>query len=149
MMEKQYQEPRRKPKLRVTGPPVEEGEELQRVEAIGKAIGVAALIGRLVTNAEGEPLGHIKDIMINAADSRATLLLLNPEAALGMVNRVVVVPWQGLHLEHSLRRLVLHLSPEQLRNAPAFDVKHVPDMTDPEWVRNTYRYYGYEADWVI
>ncbi len=152
-MEKRYQEPRRqRPTLRIIGrEPSEGGEEteLRPVASTDRVLGLATLIGREVTNTEGRSLGHLKDIMVDAADSRVSFLILNPDIGLGLGNRLVVVPWLELHVEPDLRRLVLDLSHERLRDAPAFDIDHVPDMADREWVTAVYDYYGYQTDWVI
>ena len=81
------------------------------------------LIGTEIRNAENESLGEINDVLL-AEDGRLKAVVVGVGGFLGIAERDVAVPWEGLQVsrdEDQDLTLRLEVSREQLEQAPAFE----------------------------
>jgi sporulation protein YlmC with PRC-barrel domain len=81
------------------------------------------LIGTEVRNAENESLGEINDVLL-AEDGRLKAVVVGVGGFLGIAERDVAVPWEGLQVSRDDDQdltLRLEVSREQLEQAPAFE----------------------------
>jgi hypothetical protein len=117
------------------------------VAAPGQRLVLAAstLIGDEVTNPQGEDLGHIRELMIDARTGRVAYAVLSFGGILGMGDKLFAVPWPFLRLNQQDKTFVLDVSRQRLEEAPGFDKDHWPDMADIGWADAIERYYGAAA----
>lgn len=106
-----------------------------------RIIRLSELLGFDVTNAEGEDLGAIEDIMIDWRQNRIVYPIFSFGGFLGLGEKWFVIPLDQITLDPIERRLVFDVEPEQLENAPGFDALTLPDTADPSWDEKIRRYW--------
>jgi sporulation protein YlmC with PRC-barrel domain len=110
-----------------------------------KLVGVSKasnLIGKKVTNLEGENLGDIKDLVINWRDGGiVAYAVLSFGGFMGVGDKLFAVPWDALILSPNKEHFILNIEKEKLKQAPGFDKDNWPDMTSPDWEQVVYRFY--------
>ena len=95
-----------------------------------------------VYNHKAEPLGNIKELMLDARSGEVNYAVLTFGGFLGMGDRLFAVPWNALTLDTKNKRFVLSVEKDRLKQAPGFDKDKWPDMTDKSWAREIHSYYG-------
>jgi sporulation protein YlmC with PRC-barrel domain len=105
-------------------------------------LSASTLIGDQVINAEGEDLGHIKDIMIDVRNGTVAYAVLSFGGFLGMGDKLFAIPWQRLQLSEKEKRFYLDVDKEMLEEAPSFDKDHWPDMSASSWREEVDVYYS-------
>ena len=106
-----------------------------------KYLSATTLIGDEVKNAQGESLGHLKEIMLNTSDGKISYAVLSFGGVLGMGDKLFAVPWASLMVDHQNKNLVLNVSKDRLKDAPGFDKDHWPNFADPAFVQTLSGYY--------
>jgi len=91
----------------------------------------STFIGSSVTNAQGESLGKIDDLVIDPATGHITYAALSRGSVLGLGGRLFAVSWEALRLQPDGKTFVLDIPKETLANAPGFDKSHWPKQPDP------------------
>jgi sporulation protein YlmC with PRC-barrel domain len=91
------------------------------------------LLGFAVTNAEGEDLGAIEDIMIDWRQDRIVYAILSFGGLLGLGEKWFPIPLDQITLDPLEQRFVVDAEPERLEAAPGFDEADLPDTTNPNW----------------
>ena len=112
-----------------------------------KVLSTSMLTGNKVVNAEDEDLGTIEDLMIDIESGRIAYAVLSFGGFLGVGDKLFAIPWSALSLDAGAKRFVLNVSRELLEQAPGFDKKNWPDMSDPAWGAQIYAYYGSRPYW--
>ena len=105
-------------------------------------MGAGTLIGNDVCNPEYEPLGNVKEIMLDMRSGQIAYAVLSFGGFLGMGEKLFAVPWSALVLDTKNKRFVLDVDKDRLENAPGFDVTDWPDMANKEWEKTIHDYYG-------
>lgn len=100
------------------------------------------LIGITVQNSTGEPVGIVKDLMLNLRDERITYVVLKTGGFLGIGDRLIALPPNVLSGKPSQKVLILNADKESLKNAPAIDRNSWPEMADTQWLSGTYGQYA-------
>jgi len=103
----------------------------------------SSLEGDEVKNAEGENLGHVKDIMIDTDNNRVAYFVLSFGGMLGMGDKLFAIPPEAIRMDKSAECFVLNVEKERLKKAKSFDKDNWPDMADSTFRRNLYQHYGY------
>jgi sporulation protein YlmC with PRC-barrel domain len=115
----------------------------------------SALAHDVVVDAAGEPVGRVREIMLDVPRGRIAYVVLAFEdppddtdrddpVQDGPVRKLFAVPWEALRLDAQRQRLVIDTQRERLRNAPGFDPAHWPSMAQPTWTSALYEFYGVE-----
>src|SRR5438270_13869726 len=107
----------------------------------------STLTGDKVVNTRGDDLGKIDEIMIDIPSGRIAYAVLSFGGFLGLGDKLFAIPWSALNLDASAKTFVLNVSRELLEQAPGFDKKNWPDMSDPAWGAQIYAYYGSRPYW--
>lgn len=116
--------------------------------ASGKAAGVQApsqemraskLIGKKVINAQGDNLGDIDDLMINADNQRVYYAVLTAGGFLGIGDKQLAVPVSRFRTGRD-DQLVLDVDKQRLQQAPSFERKQRPAFDD-NYRRGVDRFY--------
>ena len=110
-------------------------------------LSASTLINDRVTNAVGEDLGKIEEIMLDVPTGRIAYAVLSFGGFLGMGDKLFAIPWEALRLDPESQTFVLDVPREALESAPGFDKHDWPPMADPEWGNAIYAYYGYPPYW--
>lgn len=107
------------------------------------------LIGQDIHNTTDDELGEIKDLVLDPQRARVNYFVLSSGGFLGMGDKLIAVPWEGLQvsLKDKKPRYVLSIAKERLQTAPQFDEKDWRRMSDPAWVQELYTYYGVRPYW--
>lgn len=114
-----------------------------------RVLSSGSLSGDAVTNAEGDQIADIKDLMIDLDSGRVAYVVVSYGGFLGFGDKLFAVPWQAVRVDQDARTLVIDLDEEVLGSAPGFDKDAWPDFADPGWVRQMDDHYGLENDWLL
>ena len=112
-----------------------------------KVLAASTLTGNKVVNVQNEDLGTIEDLMIDIESGRIAYAVLSFGGFLGLGDKLFAIPWSALKLDAVEKRFVLNVSKELLEEAPGFDKRNWPDMSDPAWGVQIDTYYGYKPYW--
>ena len=113
-------------------------EEGQRINAFM----VEKIIGSKVTNLKGEPLGKIKDLVVDIDTGQIMYAVLESGGFLGIGDKLFPVPWESLAALPSEGIFFLNQSKEQMEKAPAFEKDNLPNMGDTQWGEGIFKHYG-------
>ena len=105
-------------------------------------MGADTLLGNDVYNKDGEPLGDIKEFMIDMASGKVAYAVLSFGGLLGMGDKLFAVPWAALALDTANKRFTLNVPKEVLKDAPGFDKSRWTSMSDHTWARGVHKFYG-------
>jgi len=105
------------------------------------------VIGRKVINPQGENLGKVEEVMIDAIPSRVAYAVLSFGGFLGVGDKLFAVPWQALDWNPQQQAFVINADKRFLENAPGFDKNNWPDMSDTTLRTSIYSYYKAEPYW--
>jgi sporulation protein YlmC with PRC-barrel domain len=114
-----------------------------------RVLSAASIIGAKVVNSEGQPLGSIKDLVIDLDDAQIAYAVLSFGGFMGLGDKLFAIPLEALTFDTQAASAVLDVDKEVLRNAPGFDKDHWPNDAQYEagWLRDIYEYYGYSPYW--
>jgi hypothetical protein len=96
---------------------------------------------------EGEDLGKIEDVIIDAPNARVSYAILSFGGFLGMGDKLFALPWVSLFYSPENGNFALKADKELLKRAPGFDRNSWPDLSDPAGRADIYRYYSAEIYW--
>jgi uncharacterized protein YrrD len=105
------------------------------------------VIGRKVVNNQGENLGKVEEIMIDAVPGRVAYAVLSFGGFLGVGDKLFAVPWKSLNYDPQQQAFVINADKKVLEKAPGFDKNNWPDMADTNLRANIYSYYKAEPYW--
>lgn len=105
-------------------------------------LSASTLTGDKVTNAEGEDLGKVEDIMINLDSGEVAYVVLSFGGILGLGDKLHAIPWDALRVDTVNKQVVLNVHKAKLETAPGFDKDHWPDMADPAFHAQIGSHYG-------
>ena len=111
------------------------------------ALSATTITGDRVRNHEGEKLGHLEEIVLDVTNGRVAYAVLASGGFLGLGDKFFAVPWDLLTIDTENEEVVIDVSKESLENAPGFDKDNWPDVNDPSFVDDVYRYYGRDPYW--
>lgn len=106
------------------------------------------IIGEGVVNHEGQDLGKIQEMVIDARAGQVAYAVLSFGGFMGMGNKLFAMPWKAFEFSETEHKLVLNVDRKKLETAPGFDKDAAwPDFADRTWGGDIYKYYGYEPYW--
>jgi sporulation protein YlmC with PRC-barrel domain len=100
------------------------------------------LIGMKVEGTDGKKLGDIKDLVIDSMDGDIDYVVLDYGGFLGVSDKYFAVPWDALRFSDDRKKVLLDVTKKDLKQAPGFDKKNWPDLSNREQVIVIYEYYG-------
>jgi sporulation protein YlmC with PRC-barrel domain len=121
--------------------------QTQPGKTFGLVLGASTLKGDKVVNQQGEDLGKLEELMIDLDRGRIAYAVLSFGGFLGMGDKLFAIPWQAFGVDTVGKKLVLKADKEVLKKATGFDKSNWPNMADPTWGTNVYKYYGYKPYW--
>jgi sporulation protein YlmC with PRC-barrel domain len=101
-----------------------------------------SVIGHTVENQHGKTLGHIEEVVIDAATGDIAYAVLAFGEFLGVGGKLFALPWHVLQQPDKGQTFRLEMTAEQLKKAPGFDKEQWPDMEERHWTDAIHAYYG-------
>lgn len=114
-----------------------------------RLISSAKVAGRRVENAKRDSLGSIEDVMIDKINGKVAYAVLKYGSFLGMGGKLFALPWDVLKYDAERDAYLINIPEERLKNAPSFDEKAWPDLSDRAYGKQVYDYYGTRGDWYM
>ena len=105
------------------------------------------VVGRKVVNPQGENLGKVEEVMLDAVPGRVAYAVLSFGGVLGIGDKLFAVPWNALNYDPQQQAFIINADKRVLENAPGFDKNNWPDMSDTTLRANIYSYYKAEPYW--
>jgi len=105
------------------------------------------LKGKKVTNAAGEDLGQIEDIVTDASSGRILYGVLSFGGLLGVGDKLFAIPWSSMPLSGDSKAFVLNVEKDRLKNASGFAKDRWPNFADEQFATTTYQFYGQTPYW--
>lgn len=106
---------------------------------------------QVVVDAAGAPIGKIGRVAIDPVQGRLNYVTITLSNVAGASGRTIAVPWSALKASRSgeTNELRLNMPADKLQNAPQFKsgTADWTEMSDPNWVRSVYGYYGVDPYW--
>ncbi len=93
-----------------------------------RLVTVRSITHKRVYNREGEPLGEIKDAMIDLESGGITYAALSVGGFLGVGDRLFAVPWTSLDYDDEADCFILDAHKDRLDEAPGFNKSHWPSL---------------------
>lgn len=106
------------------------------------------IIGETVANLQGENVGKILELVIDAGKNRVVYAVLSFGGFMGMRNKLFAIPWEAFKFSETEKKLILNVDREKLVAAPGFEKGDKwPDFKDTIWGESIYNYYNYTPPW--
>ena len=106
------------------------------------------LIGKPVVNPQGERLGEVQDLAIDAERGRVAYAVLTFGGFLGMGDKWFAIPTGALTLPADGKNFILAVDKDRLKTAPGFEKDRWPSMGDSTWSMGVHEYYGVKPYWL-
>ena len=103
-----------------------------------------SITGTDVTNAKGENLGEIKDLMIDTETGTVNYCVLSFGGFLGLGDKYFAVPFEAFSVNSTTEKWVLNIDKDRLKNAPGFDKNNWPETSNHSYWNDLYKHYGVE-----
>lgn len=107
----------------------------------------SSIIGTKVVNPKAERLGDIKELVLDPSTGRVAYVVVAFGGFLSLGEKLFAIPFSSFEYNLPNNEYVLHVPKERLENAPGFDPEHWPAMSDEQWNRDVYKYYGRSPYW--
>ena len=113
------------------------------------AIRASKVKGTAVYNSAGDKIGHVEDVILDKQSNQIMFAALGFGGFLGMGEKYAPVPWSVLTYSDDKDGYVIPMSEDQIKAAPAYDMK---DLTKADGAmggirETTYNYYKVPRDW--
>jgi sporulation protein YlmC with PRC-barrel domain len=106
------------------------------------------IIGEAVVNRQGENVGKIHELVIDAKRNRVAYAVLSFGGFMGMGNKLFAMPWEAFEFSATGNKLILNVEKDKLKAAPGFEKGDKwPDFSDTVWGESIYNYYDYAPPW--
>lgn len=127
-------------------------------KTVGANVRVSQLMGYGVVNGQGESVGEIQDIVIDAKSGKVKYAAVTYGGFLGMGNKMFAVPFEAFRVQidpaemdnqeitASAYQLVLDVTQKQLEGQEGFDEGTWPNMADKQWAMDLDKRYGVERE---
>lgn len=101
-----------------------------------------SIIGHEVQDQHGKDMGHIEEIVLDAATGDMAYAVLALGGVVGLGEKLFAMPWYVLQQPTNGESFRLATTAEQLKSAPSFDKDSWPDMEARHWTDAVHAYYG-------
>lgn len=106
------------------------------------------VVGMTIKNPQNEDLGKIENLAIDADTGRIMYAIVQFGGFLGLGEKLAPVPWTVLTPAGDYKHFVLNIDKDQLKTAPGtFEKSKWPNLNDPEWGREVYKFYNQTPYW--
>ncbi|MCA1789795.1 MAG: PRC-barrel domain-containing protein [Thioalkalivibrio sp.] len=107
----------------------------KRQELYG-VVSATTIIGESVVDREGEKLGKVSELMVDAGLGHLAYAILDFEG------KYFAVPWQAFEFSNTEHKLILNVDRQRFKDAPGFDKDgDWPDFANQAWADEVQRFY--------
>jgi ferritin-like metal-binding protein YciE/sporulation protein YlmC with PRC-barrel domain len=104
---------------------------------------LTGLLGMTVVNEDSQPLGRMKDFILNLNTGRPVYAIISTGGFLGLGQRVVLVPAPALSMATTQKgTLAMSMKQDRWSDAPGFKRRELTALSSPAQTRRLYQYYG-------
>ncbi|MBK8792724.1 MAG: PRC-barrel domain-containing protein [Holophaga sp.] len=107
----------------------------------------SSIIGTKVVSTDADSLGNIKEVVIDPRTGKVAYVVVSFGGFLTMGEKLFAIPFSAFEYNVINNEYILDLPKNRLENAPGFDADHWPTMSDEQWNRDVYNYYGRSPYW--
>ena len=93
-------------------------ETSEKSVAMYGVVPASKIIGESVVNRQGENVGKIQELLIDANKNRVAYAVLSFGGFLGMGNKLFAMPWEAFEFSVTEKKLILNVDKEKLQTAP-------------------------------
>ncbi len=108
-----------------------------------KLLNANTLIGAEVTNPQGESLGHVEDVVLNAQRDKVSYVAIGKGGLMDIADEYVAVPWEAMRIETKGRdevsKVLLHAGNQEMEQAEGFSDDNWPSHGDMTWLAKDQR----------
>lgn len=94
-------------------------------------LAAASVCGSSVFGADGDTVGSITELMIDADSGAIAYAVLSFGGVLGVGEKLFAVPWESFAIDPISNRIALNVSSEELEASTGFDKDAWPTEADP------------------
>ena len=98
----------------------------------GLTVEASAITGTKVMNLQGEDLGHVEEVVIDAINGRVAYLVISIGGFMGMGETHYSVPWRALRYDQSLDAYILNVNKTQIEMNREFSATKLCFLPQPE-----------------
>lgn len=109
-----------------------------------RVLSTSTMIGDDVRNPQGDSLGKIEEIMIDAHTGNVAYAVLSFGGIMGIGDKLFAIPWGALRLDADEHEFVLDVDKKRLERAPGFDKDNWPRTPDRTFIDEVHSYYEVE-----
>ncbi|MGD9818561.1 MAG: PRC-barrel domain-containing protein [Desulfomonilaceae bacterium] len=102
---------------------------------------ISKILGKKVITQKGEDLGKIEDIALSK-DACLEHIILAPGGLLGTGERLIPIPWKAIKTSAQADTIIVDMDKSQLEQAPNFERKKWPDLSESEWYGKIREFFG-------
>jgi sporulation protein YlmC with PRC-barrel domain len=115
----------------------------------GANIRVSQLTGTNIENSQGESVGEINDLVIDANTGKVRYAAITYGGFLGIGDKMFAVPFEAFKVRQDRQDAdetvwILDVTQQQLEGAVGFDQDHWPNFADPKFTSQLDKRYGVE-----
>ena len=104
-------------------------------------LSATSITGNKVTNASGEDLGKVEDLMVDTATGNVDYAVVSFGGFLGMGDKLFAVPLEAMTTDTENHEFIINVPKDRLENAPGFDKDNWPRAGDPDLSLQIREYY--------
>jgi sporulation protein YlmC with PRC-barrel domain len=113
-----------------------------------RAVAPETLVDRALTNAAGDDLGTVEEVLIDPMSGRIAYLLVEHGGFLGIGDELFAIPWAVVrYLPGDEERLLIDIDEAQLERAPRFSRTDRSPFGEREWALSVHSFYGVQPYW--
>jgi sporulation protein YlmC with PRC-barrel domain len=100
------------------------------------------LIGKNVTNAKGEGLGEIKDLVVDTGSGKVQYAVISFGGFLGLGDKLFAYPLEKFERMTERGKLVLNVDKDKMKSAPGFEDKSWPNFSTTAYRGEVDKFHG-------
>jgi hypothetical protein len=97
-----------------------------------------------VKDSAGKDLGTVNELVVDLKDGKVRYGVLSSGGVAGIGAKLFAIPFHDFKLQQTADQkfFALNITPDKLRDAPAFDANRWPNMANPKWASEIDQFYG-------
>ncbi|MBL8745023.1 MAG: PRC-barrel domain-containing protein [Phycisphaerae bacterium] len=138
----------------VPAEPIEQppAEEMNRGSRLSHAewplLRVSDIDNQKLTSNEGQELGKIDEVILDANSGRVGFVVVTFGGTLGFGAERAPIPWSYFDVNSDGHLFAMNLDKEKIRAAPRLSSADGPELRDPKFGARIYSHYGLNAPWL-
>lgn len=103
--------------------------------------------GAPVNNYAGQTLAKVDEFVLDFDAGRIAYVIVSIGGFLGVGDKLYAVPWELFSIRPDEHAFYIDVDKQQLIDAPSFDRKSWPDMSDTAWADGIHAHYAQKPYW--